>query len=79
MEKHEGGKNTLMGNDDDGNDNEKTIPTAPNLGLLPTRSPSPLQRDVGEFLHALRRVMRGRIPGGTQEVGGPASASRKRT
>jgi len=28
--------------------------------------PSPLQRDVGEFLHARRRAMKGRTPGGTQ-------------
>ena len=41
--------------------------------------PSPFQRDVGEFFHARRRVMGGRIPGGTREVGIPASASRKRT
>jgi hypothetical protein len=39
--------------------------------------PSPLQRDVGEFLHNRRRAMKRRTPGGTQKLGGPVSASGK--
>jgi len=38
--------------------------------------PSPLQREV---LHARQTIMRRRTQGGTQEVGGPANASRKWT
>src|SRR6266567_7771275 len=59
----------------------------PSLSTTPARSklwpsththPSPLQRDVGQFHLALLGDMKGGTQGETQEVGGPAGASRKR-
>src|SRR6266567_1259084 len=58
----------------------------PLLSTTPARSklwpsthtrPSPLQRDVGWFHLALPGDMKGGTQGETQEVGGPASVSRK--
>ena len=65
-------------NDDDGDSNNSTatlIQQHPTKDFHP-HAPSPLQREV---LHAWRKNMRRRTQGGTQEVGSPANASRKRT
>jgi len=40
--------------------------------------PSPLQRDVGGHILARPRNWGGETQGGTQEMGGPSSASKKR-
>src|SRR6266568_2765669 len=59
----------------------RSPPIAPARSKLPLSThtrPSPLQRDVGRFYLARPGDMDGGIQGGTQEMGGPAGASRKR-
>src|SRR6266566_9620549 len=55
-----------------------TAPARSKLRLSTDTRPSHLQRDVRRFDLARPGDMKGGIQGGTQEVGGPAGASRKR-
>src|SRR6266567_1081793 len=55
-----------------------TAPARSQLRLSTNTRPSPLQRDVGRFDLAQLGDMKGGTQGETQEVGGPAGASRQR-